>query len=137
VEKDNKTMKMYTENLKERIAPFNDVPIIFTSVTSMQRVYDVIQAVTLVHENRKRKIPTSRLNEFFLPVIENYPPPAIKGKLIKIKFVTQLPTQTPSFAFFANLPQYVKDPYKRFLENKLREKYDFTGVPIQIYLREK
>lgn len=137
VEKDNKTMKLYTENLKERIAPFNDVPIIFTSVTAMQRVYDVIQAVALVHENRKRKIPTSRLNEFMLPVIENYPPPAVKGKLIKIKFVTQLPTLTPSFAFFANLPQYVKDPYKRFLENKLREKYDFTGVPIQIYLREK
>lgn len=137
VTKENNTMKDYTDNLKERIAPFTDVPIIFTSVINKQRVFDVIQSVSVVYENRKRRIPTARLNEFFLPVIENTPPPANKGKYIKIKFVTQLPTQTPSFAFFANLPQYVKEPYKRFLENKLRENYDFTGVPVQIYIREK
>lgn len=137
VEKDNNTMKKYTEMIKERMAPFNDVPIIFTSVITMQRVYDVIQSVMQVYENRKRRIPTARLNEFFQPILEDYPAPAVKGKYIKIKFVTQLPTVTPSFAFFANLPQYVKDPYKRFLENKLRENFDFKGVPIQVYIRQK
>lgn len=137
VEKETNTMKNYTDNLKLRTAPFTDIPIIFTSVINMQRVYDVIQQVSVVYENRKRRIPTARLNEFFLPIIEDTPPPANKGKYIKIKFVTQLPTQTPSFAFFANLPQYVREPYKRFLENKLRENYDFKGVPIQIYIREK
>lgn len=137
VEKETNTMKNYTDNLKLRTAPFTDIPIIFTSVINMQRVYDVIQQVSVVYENRKRRIPTARLNEFFLPIIEDTPPPANKGKYIKIKFVTQLPTQTPSFAFFANLPQYVKEPYKRFLENKLRENYDFKGVPVQIYIREK
>lgn len=137
VTKSNNTMKEYLDNLKQRIAPFTDVPVIFSSVINKQRVFDVIQQVSVVYENRKRRIPTSRLNEFFLPIIEDTPPPATKGKYIKIKFVTQLPTQTPSFAFFANLPQYVKDPYKRFLENKLRENYDFKGVPIQIYIREK
>lgn len=137
VEKNNKTMKEYTDKIKERIAPFVDVPIIFTSVMSMQRVYDVIQAANQVYENRKRKIPTSRLNEFFQPILEDTPPPAVKGKYIKIKFVTQLPTATPSFAFFANLPQYVRDPYKRFLENKLRENFDFKGAPIQVYIRQK
>ena len=137
VEKDNNTMKEYTNNLKKRIAPFVDVPIIFTSVPNMQRVFDVIQAAEIVFENRKRKIPTSRLNELFQPIIEETPPPAVKGKYIKIKFVTQLPTVTPSFAFFANLPQYVKEPYKRFLENKIRENFDFKGVPIQIYIRQK
>lgn len=137
VAKENNTMKEYTDNLKKRIAPFTDVPIIFTSVVNKQRVFDVIQQISVVYENRKRRIPTARLNEFFLPIIEDTPPPANKGKYIKIKFVTQLPTQTPSFAFFANLPQYVREPYKRFLENKLRESYDFKGVPIQIYIREK
>ncbi|TCN63722.1 ribosome biogenesis GTPase Der [Acetobacteroides hydrogenigenes] len=137
VAKENNTMKEYTDNLKKRIAPFTDVPIIFTSVVNKQRVFDVIQQISVVYENRKRRIPTARLNEFFLPIIEDTPPPANKGKYIKIKFVTQLPTQTPSFAFFANLPQYVREPYKRFLENKLRENYDFKGVPIQIYIREK
>jgi GTP-binding protein len=137
VEKDHGTMKAYTDILKKRIAPFNDVPIIFTSVVNKQRVFDVIQTINVVYENRKRRIPTARLNEFLLPLIEDNPPPANKGKYIKIKFVTQLPTQTPSFAFFANLPQYVKEPYKRYLENKIREKYDFKGVPIQIYIREK
>lgn len=137
VEKDNNTMKKYTEMIKERMAPFNDVPIIFTSVITMQRVYDVIQSVMQVYENRKRRIPTARLNEFFQPILEDYSAPAVKGKYIKIKFVTQLPTVTPSFAFFANLPQYVKDPYKRFLENKLRENFDFKGVPIQVYIRQK
>lgn len=137
VEKDSKTLKEYTAIVKERLAPFNDVPIIFTSVLSMQRVFDVIQAAVQVYENRKRRIPTARLNEFFQPILEDSPPPAVKGKYIKIKFVTQLPTVTPAFAFFANLPQYVKDPYKRFLENKLRENFDFKGVPLQIYIRQK
>ena len=136
-EKESNTMKEYTRNLKERIAPFTDIPIIFTSVTRKQRIMDVLDAVARVSENYKRKISTSELNEVMLPEIENYPPPAWKGKYVKIKYITQLPTRTPSFAFFCNLPQYVKDPYKRFLENKLREHFDLCGCPIQVYLRQK
>ena len=137
VEKDTHTMKEYTEGLKARIAPFNDVPIIFTSVLKKQRIMDVLDEVAHVYGNYSRKIPTSVLNETMLPEIENYPPPAWKGKYVKIKFVTQLPTACPSFAFFCNLPQYVKDPYKRFLENRLREHFDLHGCPVQIYIRHK
>lgn len=137
IEKNTNTMKEFTKIIQEKIAPFVDVPIIFTSVINKQRIMDVLNAAAKVYENYSRKIPTSKLNEVMLEEIENYSPPAIKGKYIKIKYVTQLPTKFPSFAFFCNLPQYVKDPYKRFLENKLRSHFDFTGCPIQIYIRQK
>lgn len=136
-DKDANTMKMKREEVMEKIAPFNDIPIIFTSVTNKQRILDVLDAVAKVYENRSRKISTSKLNEVMLEEIENYPPPAIKGKYIKIKYITQLPTPAPSFAFFCNLPQYVREDYKRFLENKLRKHFDFSGAPIQIFLRQK
>ena len=136
-QKDSNTMKEYDRSLRERIAPMNDIPIIFTSVTRKQRILDVLDATRRVYENYTRKIPTARLNEELLPVIEDYPPPAWKGKYIKIKYITQLPTAFPAFAFFCNLPQYVKDPYKRFLENQLREHFDLHGCPVQIYVRQK
>ena len=136
-EKDSNTLKKYTETLKERIAPFDDVPIVFTSVTERQRVLNVLDEAARVAANMTRRIPTSELNDAMLPEIENYPPPAWKGKYVKIKYVTQLPTRTPQFAFFCNLPQWVKEPYKRYLENRLREHFDFCGCPIQIYTREK
>ena len=131
------TMKEYTEALKARLAPFNDIPIIFTSVINKQRIMDVLEAATSVYENYSRRIPTSELNDVMLPEIENYPPPAWKGKYIKVKYVTQLPTKFPAFAFFCNLPQYVRDPYKRFLENKLRSHFDFTGCTVEVYIRRK
>ncbi|MEG2848609.1 MAG: ribosome biogenesis GTPase Der, partial [Bacteroidales bacterium] len=137
IEKESNTMKTFREEILSRIAPLTDVPIIFTSVINRQRVLDVLKAATEVYENYSRKVPTSKLNELMLPEIENYPPPATKGKYIKIKFITQLSSPSPSFAFFCNLPQYVKDPYKRFLENRLREHFKFTGVPLQIFLRQK
>ncbi|MBP5504767.1 MAG: ribosome biogenesis GTPase Der [Bacteroidales bacterium] len=137
IEKGNNTMKEYREALESRLQPFNDVPIIFTSVIKKQRILDVLDAAQMVYENYSRKVPTSVLNEAMLPEIENYPPPAWKGKYIKIKYITQLPTAFPAFAFFCNLPQYVRDPYKRFLENKLREHFDFKGCPLQIYIRQK
>lgn len=137
IEKDNKTMKEFEARIREKIAPFTDVPIVFTSVTEKQRIHKTLEVAAKVYENRSKKIPTSKLNEVMLQVIENYPPPALKGKYIKIKYVTQLPGRTPMFAFFCNLPQYVKDPYKRYIENKLRENFDFQGVPIQIYFRQK
>jgi ribosome-associated GTPase EngA len=136
-EKESNTMRDYTEALKSRLAPFNDIPIVFTSVINKQRILEVLNAAAHVADNMKRRISTSELNDAMLPEIENYPPPAWKGKYIKIKYVTQLPTRTPQFAFFCNLPQWVKDPYKRFLENKLREHFDFTGCPIQVYTRAK
>lgn len=135
--KDSNTMREYTEALKSRLAPFNDIPVIFTSVVKMQRVQDVLNAATEVYANYSQKIPTARLNEALLPVIEETPPPAWKGKYVKIKYVTQLPTAFPAFAFFCNLPQYVKDPYKRFLENQLRKHFNLTGCPVQIYCRQK
>jgi GTP-binding protein len=137
VEKDHKSTKLYTEEIKEKIAPFVDVPIIFTSAITKQRVLKVLETAMEVHKNRKQQITTSKLNEVMLPLIEAYPPPSLKGKYVKIKFVSQLPTQTPSFAFFCNLPQYVREPYKRYLENRMRENYNFNGVPIQIYMRQK
>ena len=137
IEKENNTMKEWKEFLEKKLAPFSDIPIIFTSVLNKQRILDVLQNAIRVYNSRRRRIPTSELNEFLLPIIENYPPPATKGKYIKIKYVTQLPTPTPQFAFFVNLPQYIRDPYRRFLENKMREQWDFSGVPMQIYFRAK
>ncbi len=135
--KDTNTLRDYTEALKRRLAPFDDVPIIFTSVVKKQRIADVLDAVATVYANYSQKIPTARLNEALLPIIEETPPPAWKGKYVKIKYITQLPVRFPAFAFFCNLPQYVKDPYKRFLENQLREHFSLTGCPVQIFLRQK
>ena len=135
--KDNNSLRDYERGLRARIAPFDDVPIIFTSVTKMQRIQNVLDAAAEVYANYSTKIPTARLNEALLPIIEETPPPAWKGKYVKIKYVTQLPTKFPAFAFFCNLPQYVKDPYKRFLENKLRENFSLTGCPVQIFCRQK
>jgi GTP-binding protein len=137
VEKDNKTIKKFEEQIREKIAPFTDVPIVFTSVLEKQRLLKVIEVAEQVYENRARKIPTSKLNDVMLPIIENYPPPALKGKFVKIKYITQIAGVSPMFAFFCNLPQYVKEPYRRFIENKLREHFDFSGVPIQIFFRQK
>lgn len=137
IEKDHKTMKVFETAIKEKIAPFTDVPIIFTSVIEKQRILKTLEVAHTVFKNKTKKIPTSKLNDILLPIIENYPPPSIKGKYVKIKYITQLPGRAPSFAFFCNLPQYIKEPYKRFLENKIREEFDFTGVPIQIYFRQK
>lgn len=137
IEKDTNTMKEYTESLKSRLAPYNDIPLVFTSVINKQRILDVLDAAERVYGNYSRKIPTSVLNDEMLPEIENYPPPAWKGKYVKIKYATQLPARFPAFAFFCNLPQYVKEPYKRFLENKLRSKFDFCGCPVSVFIRKK
>ena len=137
IEKDTHSVKEFTKAIKDRISPNDDVPIIFTSALTKQRIHKVLETAIEVYENKNQKIKTSELNEFFLPLIEHYPPPAVKGKFVKIKYVTQLPTSVPTFAFYANLPNYLKDSYKRFLENKLREHYNFTGVPIRIYFRQK
>lgn len=137
VKKETNTMKEYEADIRKKIAPFTDVPILFISALTKQRVHKTVETIMQVNENRNRRIKTSKLNELMLPVMEITPPPAIKGKYIKIKYVTQLPTRTPQFAFFANLPQYVKEPYKRFIENQLRKNFDFTGVPIEIYFRQK
>ncbi len=137
-EKSDKTIKAYEAAIRDRIAPFTDFPIIFTSALTKQRIYKVMETALHVYENKQKKIPTAQLNDKFLPLIENYPPPATKGKYIKIKYCTQLPnTQVPTFVFFANLPQYVKEPYRRFLENKLREWWDFEGTPVQLFIRAK
>ncbi|MDY6444263.1 MAG: ribosome biogenesis GTPase Der [Bacteroidales bacterium] len=135
--KDSNTLRDYSESLKERLAPFNDIPVVFTSVVKMQRIQDVLDAATQVYATYSQKIPTARLNEALLPVIEETPPPAWKGKYVKVKYITQLPTSFPAFAFFCNLPQYIKDPYKRFLENQLRKHFNLTGCPVQIYCRQK
>ncbi len=137
VTKDSNTLAKYREAVLRKIAPADDIPVIFTSVVNKQRIMDVLDNVAKVYDNYSKRIPTSELNEVMLQEIDNYPPPAWKGKYVKIKYVTQLPTAAPSFAFFCNLPQYVRDPYKRFLENKLREHFDFTGCPLQIYIRQK
>ena len=137
IEKESNTMKEWREFLEKKLAPFNDIPIIFTSVLNKQRILEVLQQAICVYNSRKRRIPTSELNDFILPVIEDYPPASTKGKYIRIKYATQLPTPTPQFAFFVNLPQYIKDSYRRYLENKMREQWDFSGVPMQIYFRQK
>jgi len=137
VEKDTSSVKEYTKIIKDRLAPFNDVPIIFTSALTKQRILKALEEAIHVAERRKQKIPTSKFNDVMLEAIEQYHPPAVKGKFIKIKFATQMPTHAPKFAFYANLPQYLKEPYKRYLENKIRENFNFTGVPMQIYFRKK
>ena len=137
IEKETNTIKELTQQIKERIAPFQDIPIIFTSALTKQRIHKVLEEAVQVFENRKRRITTSKLNDLMLEIIDNNKPPSIKGKFIRIKYVTQLNTYFPAFAFFCNLPQYVKEPYKRFLENKLRENFNFSGCPIQIFMRKK
>jgi GTP-binding protein len=137
IEKDNKTTTLFENDIREKTAPFTDYPILFISAINKQRIHKVLELVEQVVRNRNRKISTSELNEVMLQVIKNNPPPALKGKYVKIKFITQLPIYTPAFAFFCNLPQYVKDPYKRYLENRMREKFEFTGVPIRIFFRKK
>ncbi len=137
LEKGTNTARDYEKEIMEKIAPFRDVPVLFVSALNKVRIHKVIESAMLVYENRRRKIPTSLLNEVMLKVIEDYPPPAVKGKYVKIKYVTQLPTHAPSFAFFCNFPQYVKEPYKRYLENKIRQHFNFNGVPIQVFMREK
>ncbi len=136
-DKDHNTTREFTMQIRERIAPLTDIPIIFTSVPQKQRVFKAIETALDVYSNRKKKIPTSKLNEVMLPLIQKNPPPSTKGKYIKIKYVTQLPTHYPSFVFFCNLPQYIKEPYIRFLENQLRANWDFSGVPVRIYCRKK
>lgn len=137
IEKDHKTMDEFEEKVREALAPFRDVPIIFTSTITKQRIHKALETAMEVYTNRTQKIPTSKLNEVMLEIIQDTPPPSIKGKYIKIKYVQQLPTHAPAFAFFCNLPQYINDSYKRFLENRLRENFDFTGVPIKIFFRKK
>ncbi len=137
VEKDTHSVKAFEKMIREQCEPFTDVPIIFISVLTKQRIFKAIETAVEVYENRSRRIPTSKFNEVMLNIVQHIPPPAYKGKFVKIKYCTQLPTPHPTFAFFCNLPQYVKEPYKRFLENQLREKFDFTGVPITIYFRKK
>lgn len=137
VEKDNSSVNEFTKVIKERIAPFVDVPILFISALSKQRILKALETAVEVYGNKTKKVKTSELNEVMQKAMEAYPPPAIKGKYVKIKYVTQLPSQTPSFAFFANLPQYVKEPYRRYLENKIRENFNFTGVTVQIFIRKK
>lgn len=137
IAKDNKTLATYEQDLRNKIAPFKDVEIIFASALTKQRLLKTLEAALHVYENRRRKLKTSEFNRVMLEAIEEFPPPSLKGKYVKIKYATQLPTHAPSFAFYCNLPQYVKEPYKRFLENKIRENWDFTGVPIQIFMRKK
>ena len=137
-DKSQQAQTEYINAIRSRMAPFVDFPIIFASAMTKQRILKVLEEARTVYENRMIRIPTARLNEEMLPLIEAYPPPAIKGKYIKIKYITQLPnTQIPSFVYFANLPQYVKEPYRRFLENKMREKWNLTGTPINVYIRQK
>ena len=137
IEKETSTTLNIEEEIIKKISPFSDVPILFISVLEKQRLIKSLETAIQIYKNRSQRISTSKLNDDILPFIEKYPPPAIKGKYIKIKYCTMLPTSTPSFAFFANLPQYIKEPYKRYLENKIRETYNFAGVPIQIFFRKK
>ena len=137
-DKSQQAVKAFEQTIRQRFAPFTDIPIIFTSALTKQRIYKVLETALQVYENKQRKIPTAKLNEELLPLMAAYPPPAIKGKYVKIKYVTQLPnTQIPTFIFFANLPQYVKEPYRRFLENKIRENWDLSGCPINVFIRQK
>ncbi|MGX1023229.1 ribosome biogenesis GTPase Der [Flavobacterium sp. CS20] len=137
VDKETNTLKQFQNHILQKIEPFTDVPIVFISVINKQRIFKAIETAVEVYHNRSKRIKTRKLNDVLLPLIQKFPPPAVKGKYVKIKFITQLPTHHPQFAFFCNLPQYVKEPYKRFLENKIRENFDFKGVPIDIYMRKK
>ena len=137
-EKNDKVIKTFTDAIYSRFAPFVDFSIIFASALTKQRILKVLEEARQVYKNRSNRISTAKLNEEMLPLIEAYPPPMTKGKMLKIKYITQLPNMAvPSFVFFANLPQYIKEPYKRFLENKLREKWNFKGTPINIFIRQK
>ncbi len=137
IEKEKNTMEEYEAAVKAKLAPFNDVPVLFISALTKQRVFKAVETAMQVYKNRRQKISTAKLNEVMLAAIDNYPPPTVKGKYIRIKYVTQLPTPSPQFAFFCNLPQYIRDPYRRYLENKMRENFELQGVPVQIYFREK
>ena len=137
VEKENNTSKVFEKEIRERTSPFIDYPILFISAINKQRIFNVLELIETVNKNRTRKIPTSELNEVMLEIVRRTPPPAIKGKYVKIKYVTQLPIYTPAFAFFCNLPQYVREPYRRYIENRMRERFEFTGVPIKIFFRKK
>jgi GTP-binding protein len=137
VEKESKTHLEFEELIRRKTAPFSDIPIVFTSVPTKQRIFKALEIGNKVYKNRQKNIPTAKLNEVLLPIIAVTPPPAIKGKYIKVKYITQLKTVFPAFVFFCNLPQYVREPYKRFVENQLRKEFDFQGVPIQIYFRSK
>jgi len=137
VDKETMTMKQFEGKIRERLQPFTDVPILFISALTRQRIHKALEVAVEVYENRKARIPTHQLNETMLQAIEAVHPPAVKGKYIRIKYVTQLPTHAPAFAFYCNLPQYVREPYKRYLENKLREHFSFTGVPVRIFMRKK
>ncbi|MBP3764122.1 MAG: ribosome biogenesis GTPase Der [Bacteroidales bacterium] len=138
IEKDHNTHRQFEQLIRQRIAPFDDVPIVFTSVINKQRIFKVLETARAVYQARSRRIPTAELNERLLPIVkEQNPPPAYKGKWIKIKYITQLPTPYPQFVFFCNLPQYIRDPYKRFVENRLRDMWDFHGVPLTVYFRAK
>jgi GTPase len=137
VEKENNTVKNIEQEIRARTAPFVDYPILFISATNKQRIHRILELIETVNSNRTRKISTSELNEVMLEIVKQNPPPALKGKYVKIKYVTQLPTYTPSFAFFCNLPQYVKESYRRYVENRMREKFEFTGVPLRIFFRKK
>ena len=137
VEKETNSVRDFEKKIKEAMEPFVDVPILFISVLNKQRIFKAIETAVEVYKNRSKKIVTRKLNDIMLPIIENRPPPAYKGKFVKIKFCTQLPTPYPQFAFFCNLPQYVREPYKRFLENQLRKEFDFNGVPMTVFMRKK
>jgi GTP-binding protein len=137
IEKETNTMRDFEAQIRKEIAPFTDVPILFISALTKQRIFKAIETAVEVFENRKKRIPTSKLNDTMLEIVKQYSPPAYKGKFVKIKYCMQLPTPTPQFVFFCNLPQYIRDPYKRFVENKLRELFNFKGVPIVIYFRQK
>ncbi len=137
IEKASNTHLEFENKIREKIAPFSDVPVVFTSIPKKQRIFKALELGSMVYKNRSNRISTSKLNELLLPIIEKKPPPSVKGKYIKIKYITQLKTAFPAFVFFCNFPQYVKDPYKRFVENQLRKHFEFTGVPVQIYFRKK
>lgn len=137
VEKDTDSVKKFTQKILAKTAPFTDIPVLFISALTKQRIHRAVETAIKVYENRKKRIKTSKLIDVMLPIIQATPPPAVKGKYVKIKYATQLPTKTPQFAFFANFPQHVKEPYKRFVENQLRKNFDFNGVPIQVYFRKK
>jgi GTP-binding protein len=136
-EKHTNSTKEYEEKIREKLSPFKDVPIVFTSALTKQRVLKAIETAEKVNFNRTKSIKTRELNDVMLPIIEHSPPAALKGKYVKVKFITQLPTHAPTFAFYCNLPQYVSESYIRFLENRLRENFDFEGVPIQVFMRKK
>ena len=137
IDKETNTSKVFEDELRKKLAPFEDIPIIFTSVLNKQRIHKALQEALDVYKRRTQRIKTNALNEVMLPIIEQTPPPATKGKYIKIKYVQQLPTHAPTFAFYCNLPQYIKEPYRRFVENQMRKYFNFSGVPIQIFFRQK